>query len=221
MTKKFFGIFLALMLIFGGVASAAELSLDMDLTPADESANDFVSKTATVRGVFSSFYGEVEVGNKVKIAEEVFSTTYEDIDEDDNELDDTDYTVRLGNKRGTSITGVNIGTKLEIEDPIYGIGQVNFGSTPLNSEGKAIPYEADNDDDGEMDFTNDKFVDSYKWGYKAVEFGGGAAVEVFQNVDLGVEATLVNNDPLDLGGYEPNFSVFASLDFAGFPGLEI
>ena len=221
MTKKFLGIFLALMLIFGGAVSAAgEFSLSMNLT----SASNFVSETATLRGAFSGFYGEVEVGDKVKIAED-FSIC-KNIDEDNNKVDDIDgnnikYKVHSKNKLGTNITGINIGTKLEIKDSLYGIGQVNFGPTSLNSEGKAIPYNADDTEDDGMDFTNDKFIHSYSWGYQAIEVGGGAEIQVFKNIDIGMEATLVNENPLDLDKYSPNFSVFASLDFAAFPKLGV
>ena len=179
MTKKFFGIFLALMLVFGGVASAAELSLNVDLASADE--------TATVRGVLSGFYGEVEIGKMVEIKGELGN----------NEI-----------KKG--IVGTNIGIKLEAEDPFYGIGQINFGAMPLDGE------TVDEDP-----FDDKSDVTTYDWQYEAVEIGGGAEIQVFKTVEVGMEATLVNDNPVDLGEFSPNFSIFASLDFAGFPGLEI
>lgn len=200
MTKKILGMFLALVLVFGGIASAGELGFHADLVPANE--------TATFRGVLSGFYGEIEVGDMVNIVDEgVGSDTY----------DGVDYVTHPNNTVDTDIVGTNIGIKLETEDPFYGVGQINFGAKPLNSEGDVIPYKHN----GKMVFEENKYIHEYEWGYQAVEIGGGAEIQAFGNVNVGVEATLVNENPADLSEYSPNFSVFASLDFAAFPSPKL
>lgn len=126
------------MLVFGGVASAAELSVSQDLR--DETS---------VRLEVSGFYGELE---------------WHDGD--------------------TDLEGINIGIKARTESPFYGIAQLNFW------EGGSFEH---------------------------VEVGGGAEFQTLWNVSTGAEVTVTNPRIADLGSFEPNLTIFASVDFCLFP----
>lgn len=90
----------------------------------------------------------------------------------------------------SKVRGLNFGIKAKTESPFYGIAQLNFKS----KENKCT--------------------------YESIEFGGGAEFNTLWDVNTGAEVTFTNPDFTDFSSYEPNLTIFASVDFELFPSPE-